>query len=78
MSTKQTEAMADEIFAAVKAYIDSRNTETQRATAGIDARVQVLERMLVLALQGKVPTSEARAFDATRLADALRSELRGN
>ncbi len=78
MSTKQTEAMADEIFAAVKAYIDSRNTETQRQAAAIDARVQVLERMLIVALQGKVPTGEARAFDTTRLADALRTELRGN
>jgi len=78
MSTDRTEAMADEIFAAVKAYIDSRNTETQRQAAGIDARVQVLERMLILALQNRVPTGEARAFDATRLGDALRTELRGN
>ncbi|MBA2547312.1 MAG: hypothetical protein H0V16_02495 [Burkholderiaceae bacterium] len=78
MSTDQTEALADAVFIAVKSYIDRREVETQRQAAALEARVQVLERMLILSLQNRVPTGEARAFDATRLADALRTELRGN
>ena len=66
MSTDTAELMAEQVFLAVKHYIDQREASFNR---GLDQRFAVLES--ALALEGKMPES----FSADQVSRAMRNEL---
>ncbi len=75
MST-ETERMAEEIFRAVKQYVDTREAQTNRRVDSLDARFGVLERALALVLAGQVKTAPD-GFTPELVSRAMRNELHG-